>query len=256
VWLDDADTAIAAGLWHLKSQQLNPDTGEPIGNPITLRTATDVGGTFGVVDFRISQDSQWVAYRGDLTTDGVNELYMIGINGTAATVTKVHPALIAGREVAEDYNFTFDCTRLIFRADGQNDVGEFGLYSYELATTATAWASTVIVAPTDGVGGDTPRVRDFRISLNSDWVVFASNLRDPVAANNHDELYSDSVVSDAVAPIQISPNITNAAANSGVLLYEISSDCSYVAFTASEPANDQRSLYSAVIDVVGTTWAA
>ncbi len=69
----------------------------------------------GVHAFQFNPDGGQVAYLADQAAVGVNELYLVSINGGAAV--KQNGSLPSGGDVAPDFQFSPTEARLIYRAD-------------------------------------------------------------------------------------------------------------------------------------------
>jgi len=87
-----------------------------------------------VQNYEISPDGNWVVYRADQDTDGVNELYSVPLAGGAAA--KLNAPLTPGGDVS---NFTIspDSRRVVYMADQDTD-GVLEFYSVPIEGPASA----------------------------------------------------------------------------------------------------------------------
>jgi len=219
VWLDNDATNLwpVNTSWTLKSRELNPDTGAPVGDPIVLQTFDPVNTGLAPDDFRISPDSKWVAFSyGARPVTNQFDLLLVPIDGPTNSGVVVHPTQITNAAVQTDYNFTADSHFLVFRTDGNaTAVGAFGLYSYRVhnyPNVPTAWSGTgsgnyvQLVAPPDPANGF---IGVTRFKTTGNHVVFTADRTHLVTHNV--ELFScpvDPQHVDVDDPIQLNPDLT------------------------------------------------
>ena len=155
-----------------------------------------------------------LVYLADQDIEGVDELYLLGSNGTS---TKLNPALPVGRSVTR-FRITPDKTAVVYRADQDTD-DLLELYRVPLATPGV---STKLNGPLGAQGKK--EFFDFQFTPDSSAVVYRVHQDDAAA-----ELYRVSLATPGVSTKLNSP----LGANGDVLDFQVTPDSSAVLYTAS-----------------------
>ncbi len=142
--------------------------------PAALLAYQAGGAPFGIHEYAVSADSNRVVWRGDLVTDGVDELFSRSVNGSGAAVKLNHDL---GVWSVLDFDLSPNGRWVVYRAD---DIGG-GVALY--CAHADGAGSPVILAQADSVPGD---VLDFAISPNSVRVIYRGDLE----TNDENDLFT------------------------------------------------------------------
>lgn len=176
-----------------------------------------------ITSLAVSPDSSTVLVQGDLTTDGVSELYAIPVTGGA--VIKLNGALIADGDVIS-FEIAADSSRVIYRADQLVD-GEYELYSVRPNGTGRIRLTNLVS------GGS---VSSYEITPDSDYVVYRAD-------ENTDELY-DLLMRPITGGAAVGLAGALSATRDVESEFQIASDGLHVVFRADINFNDRIQVYS------------
>lgn len=187
-----------------------------------------------VSSYKISPDGSHVVYLGDLTTDGVAELYAVPIDGGSAPITLNQPP-VAGGDVAE-YRFTTDGSIVVFRGDLDIDQA-FEVYSTPVDGSA---APVKINDPP----ASNESISQMLISPDNSRVVYRGDLN----TDGMTEIFSAPI--DGGGP-QLTLNDPLLSGENVISIFTIAPDASRVVFRADFDTASHIELYSAPIDAAG-----
>ncbi len=105
------------------------------GTVSTLNITPAAGGN-SVGDVLFSSDNETILYRGDFTSNGVNELYITRLD-TPGVSTKINGALVSNGDVAQHYRFNDDATKIVYMADESTD-GINEIFVVDLSSPGTS----------------------------------------------------------------------------------------------------------------------
>lgn len=197
-----------------------------------IRLNTALTANRDVSTMKITPDSSMVVYLADETTDGVDELYAVNVDGTG--LNKISGVLPGGGNVI-DFAISNNSSKVVFIADGTSN-DQFEIYSVNLNGTGLTNLTGGLAA-----GGD---VQSFSISADSSTVVFLADK----TVNDRTELYSVAIGGGAVTTLNSAPvvggNVTN---------YAISANSSKVVFIADKDVDEDFELYSVNMNGTGET---
>ena len=141
--------------------------------------------------YKISADSSYVVFTGDLDTNNIRELYSVPIAGPSTETVKLHTDLSAGHDV-EYFDLTPDSNSVVFRMDTSVSNYQFDLYRSPLDGSSSATRLNVNAHDTVNVEST------FHISPNSEFVVYIADQD----TNDVSELYLASLT-DSQTPIKL-----------------------------------------------------
>lgn len=176
-----------------------------------------------ITNLTVSPDSSTVLVQGDLTTDGVTELYAIPVTGGA--MVKLNGALVSSGAVIE-YQVAGDSSRVVYQADALVD-GEYELYSVQLNGTGRTRLTSLVS------GGS---VSTYEITPDSAYVIYRAD-------ENTDELYGlmrRPITGGAAVGLAGSLSATRDVEDD----FHIASDGLHVVFRADINFNDRIQVYS------------
>lgn len=113
----------------------------PAGSLVTLSLASAPTGD--VTSFRVSPDSQFVVYHGDLLFDGRDQIWSVPIAGPAASSVRLGPTPPADGDLRFDSRISPDSAWVAFRGDNLTD----GVEEVWVSPIAGPSASAVVVTP-------------------------------------------------------------------------------------------------------------
>lgn len=124
--------------------------------------AVDLAASYSPADIKISPDSTWIVYRGDLAFNSPKELYSVPISGGQAP-TKISGTLASATEpVGSDFFISSDSLLVVHRARLQGD-GQPEAYTVGIAggvpnniSGHTYWVNSIKLSPSDVVVGEVP----------------------------------------------------------------------------------------------------
>lgn len=205
------------------------------GTQIKINDTPVAGGivAFGV---QVTSDGSRAVYTGDLTTDGVPEIYSASTTATGTQI-KLNDTPVAGGIVFGGARLTSDGSRAVYRGD-LTTVGVTELYS--ASTTATG--TQIKISNTPVAGGDVSS----NIQLTSDGsrALYTGDL----TTNTVTELYS---ASTTASDTQIKLNDTPVAGGN-VLAFETTADGSRAVYRGDLSTDGTNELYSASTTATGT----
>jgi Tol biopolymer transport system component len=189
------------------------------GSVVELTGEVTSGGH--ALDFQISPDSKFVAFRGDLDVDGQSALYVVPITGgNRSTITSSSGAYI------DAYAMSPDGTQLVF-------------YERSLADSSGALYSTqlhsVYVRPIAGASHLPGAALNFQISADSRHVVFLQERN----RNQDYELFSVPIEGGQIAKLSGELNEGRSVSS----LYRLAADGSRVLFRADVNLDNVYELY-------------
>lgn len=182
----------------------------------------------GVLNFKISPDSRWVAFTVDKDTDDVTELYAVSITGT--TPIRLNPILVNGGDVgASRFAFTPDSKYVIYIADQEVD-NRAELYRVPVSGGDSVKLNTPLVS-----GGN---VTDFKIDPDNARVVYLADQQ----TNEIFELWSITITGGGLFKL-------NGAFVSGgdIGLFDIDRISDRVVYSADQEVDGKFELYSTPI---------
>jgi len=201
--------------------------------PLDARSAATLLAPGSIESFLLAPGEALAAFVDDAAAAGRFELFRVPLDGSAPP-ERLNPVLVNGGDVLdgpEDYRFSPDGTRLVFRADAESDE-TFELHS----APAAGAAASVRLNGTLAAGGD---VTSFGITPESSRVVYlADQLSDGVA-----ELFV--VPIGGGTPLRLSAPLV---AGGAVTHFVIAPDGSRVLYRADGEVNERFELYSVPLD--------
>lgn len=190
-------------------------------------------------NFKTTSDGSRAVFIADADSDDVFELYSREISRSGSRVKVNNPFSLAGSDVTS-MGLSPGGTRVVYIADAETD-GKFELYSRDIgASGALHKLNHTIVPP----GGD---ITSFRISPNSSRVVFHG---DP-DVDGESEIYTVAIDGGATTQLNgplVSGGDVRGPCNGAGPVYAISSDSTYVVYSADETVNETVELYRTLLD--------
>lgn len=191
-----------------------------------------------VFSFQVSPDSQFVAFTGDLETDGLPELFIVPSNG--GSTHKVSGNLVAGGQVSNIFKFSPDSSHIVFSA-AKRVMGIYELFSVNITQYPFDLNPVVTEQVTQNINTGGQVSTDFKISADSQRVVYSAD----VTNNDRFQLFSNSMAGDDLTLMFFGMNEPDVRP-----LFDLSPDGQTVVYRAdSEPSVYQ--LYS--VPVTGGT---
>ncbi len=206
------------------------------GTQVRLTNQPVAGGDVLTNTYFSTADSARVVFRGDLDTDGVDELYSASTTA-AGTQIKLNTTPQPLGDVANDLLLTADGNRVIYRGDLETDLQN------ELYSAPTGAAGMQIKLSGPPVAGFSGVDSLYRLTADGGRVMYTGVLD----AAGVTELYS--APTDA-AGLQIKLNNTPVA-DGDVGATSITPDGARAVFLGDLVVNDRQDLYSAPLDMAG-----
>jgi hypothetical protein len=183
-----------------------------------------------VIDYAVTPNNQYAVYLADADIDNTYELYCF--NTVASTTTKQHADLGVLRDIT-NFALTPDNTRVVAVGDlASNDV--FELFSAPICSSSGVNLSGSMV-----LNGDVDPGLGFKISPNSQWVVYAADQ----TVDGRIDLYSAPAAGGSPAVLLSS----GSNANRTIVKYAISPDSNRVYFIADLNTDEVYELFTVPI---------
>jgi len=200
---------------------------------VPFRLNDDLINEGNVADYQISSNSQYVVYRADQLTDGVDELFSVPID-LSNTAVRLNSVLTNQGNVTETFQISPDGNYVIYLAD-QNTDNVFELFSAPIDGSSAAVKLNGDLVSNGNV------LSSFKISPDSSRVIYQAD------QNNNDifELFSAPIDGSASAS-RLNSNLPSGGDVLGD--FKISSDSSHVVYLADQNNNQVNELYSVPIN--------
>ncbi|MEO8276952.1 MAG: hypothetical protein ABI639_12095 [Thermoanaerobaculia bacterium] len=234
IYTGELSTAGTVELWSV------PIAG-PAASAVKLNPAIVAGGDVRSNHLEITPDSARVVFFGDLLVDERLELWSVPIAGPSASAVRLNPTPVSGGQLnnADPFLISPDSSWLVMHGD-LDTVGSSELFRVAINGPAI---SAVKVHP-DAVAGGGVGVANYKISSDSDYVVFSGDL----VTDGVTELWSSDRDSPPETAVKLSGS-TIAAGDVGV--FEIAPDSSRVVFRGDLILDAEYWLFSRAIDGSG-----
>lgn len=179
-----------------------------------------------VSSFKISRDSQWVVFSGDLLVDNRYDLFSVSING--GTIYRLNKEMIPDGDVkANGYAITPDSRGVVVIMDYfENDVDE--LFAVNIYGTVGVRLNTELHGERD--------VKDFKITNNSLGVVYRADQE----VNDVINLYAIPITA-VIPPIRLNPSLV--LDGDVGYLYQITPDDRGVVYIADQDEDEVYELF-------------
>lgn len=178
-----------------------------------------------VSSFRISPNSQWIVFFGDIFVDGRNDLFSVSING--GTLNHLNPGMIPGGDVEFNaYEITPNSQGVVFIADFFED-GVDELFAVTIDGSTGIRLNSELHEERD--------VKDFKISNNSQGVVYRADQEENEVFN----LYAVRITGGT--PVQLNPLLVSGGDVS--VNYLITPDNKGVVYVADQETNNMFELF-------------
>ena len=144
-----------------------------------------------VFTFRVSPDSQYVAFTGDLETESLSELFLVPTNG--GSTRKISGDLAMGGQVSNTFKMSPDNTRVVFYA-GKRVAGIHEIFSVDYTEYPFDENPVVTEQVTQNINAGGQVSTDFEITPDGQRVVYSAD----VTNNDRFQLFSNTMTGDDV----------------------------------------------------------
>jgi Tol biopolymer transport system component len=181
----------------------------------------------------VSPDSQWVVYRADQDTDGIQEMYSVPVMGPASAAVKLNGVPAPGGEIGF-FQISPDSSRVIYTGDQLQD---FKTELFSVPIEGPAGAGVKLNQPLPAAGD----IYDFAISPDSEHVVY----RGDQTSNEVVELYSVPIAGPASVGARLNKPLVGG--QDVEYYYRISPDSGRVVYVADQNFDEVFELFSVPI---------